>query len=92
MLPAPIHYLHIVISNNVQMSWSTKYQTRQDATVQRDTAQQREVTLRMGPRIPGMFRLVQLGPPPAHPGTYSASPVRHRACYTHNFRCQSIFV
>lgn len=41
MLPAPICYLYIVLSNNVQMSWSTKYQTRQDVTVQYYTAQRR---------------------------------------------------
>lgn len=28
MLPAPICYLYIMLSNNVQMSWSTKYQPR----------------------------------------------------------------
>jgi len=41
MLPAPICYLYIVLSNNVQMSWRTKYQTRQDVTVRHYTAQQR---------------------------------------------------
>lgn len=57
MLPAPICYLYIVLSNNVQMSWSTKRQTRQDVPVLYNTAQHREATLRMGPCILGVFIL-----------------------------------
>lgn len=34
MLPAPICYLYIVLSNNVQMSWSTTRQTLQDVAEQ----------------------------------------------------------
>lgn len=35
MLPAPICYLYIVLSNNVQMSWSTTRQTLQDVVSSR---------------------------------------------------------
>lgn len=56
-LPAPICYLYIVLSNNVQMSWSTERQTQQDVAVQYNTAQHREATLRMGPCILGVFIL-----------------------------------